>query len=303
MPEQTLKEIALEKAKKRPELVDYLTKKAPILESVKWIPASHGLWNVEEVLTNVQGASFVDLGAPLGAMKAETNLRQTYVSVLGGEMEVSKDKAAQFGGAQKYFARRESAILKKAGMDAELAIWQDYWRKAALRASMKADAGGAANCSSLMVVRFDQEVNIGIYDPACFNQGRLLEITPLNGGNIYHLRSQSGVIGYGLEYRGRFGWQLLEPKKAVYAIVNITDDHLPTLDMVEDAIAAVEGSAADTYIYGHHAVLQKTMSAIKKDYLQLTNNDKSLSTAIGDINGVKCVGSYNMPWKTEEAVS
>ena len=37
---QTLKEIALEKAKKRPELVDYLTEEAPILTLLKWIPAT-----------------------------------------------------------------------------------------------------------------------------------------------------------------------------------------------------------------------------------------------------------------------
>ena len=94
---QTLKEIALEKAKKRPELVDYLTEEAPILTLLKWIPATHGLWNVEEVLDEITGASFTDLGAPLPTMQAETQLRQTYVSLMGGEIEVSKDKAAQFG--------------------------------------------------------------------------------------------------------------------------------------------------------------------------------------------------------------
>ena len=98
---QTLHEIALEKAKKRPELVDFLTEEAPILAMLKWIPATHGLWNVEEVLDSIKGASFTDLGAPLPTMNAETQLRQTHVNLLGGEVEVSKDKAAQFGGAQK----------------------------------------------------------------------------------------------------------------------------------------------------------------------------------------------------------
>ena len=92
---QTLHEIALDKAKKRPELVDFLTEEAPILKMLKWIPATHGLWNVEEILDSIQGASFTDLGAPLPSMKAETQLRQTYVNLLGGEVEVSKDKAAQ----------------------------------------------------------------------------------------------------------------------------------------------------------------------------------------------------------------
>ena len=130
---QTLHEIALEKAKKRPELVDFLTEEAPILAMLKWIPATHGLWNVEEVLDSITGATFTELGAPLPSMKAETQLRQTFVSLLGGEVEVSKDKADQFGGAQKYFARRENAFFRQAGMDTELAIWRDYWRRAALK--------------------------------------------------------------------------------------------------------------------------------------------------------------------------
>ncbi|WP_308620863.1 major capsid protein [uncultured Desulfovibrio sp.] len=303
MVPQTLKEIALDKAKKRPELVDYLTEESPILAMLKFIPATHGLWNVEEVLSRVEGPSFVDLGEPLPGMMAETNLRQTYVSVLGGEMEVAKDKADQFGGAAKYFARRESAILKKAGMDTELAIWRDHWRKAALKAGLVTKGGATSKCYTVMVVRFDKEINIGIYDPNGFNQGRLVDITPINGGNLYHLRSQKDVLGYGVEYRGRFGWQNLAPERAVHAIVNVTAAKLPSLVQLEDAIAAVRGTAENTYIFGNHKILQKTMSAIKKEYLQMTVNDGSMKTAIGDINGVRVVGSYNLPDGTEDAVA
>ena len=67
---QTLREIALDKARKRPELVDFLTEEAPILAMLKWIPATHGLWNVEEVLANVQGPAFGELGAPLPDRKS-----------------------------------------------------------------------------------------------------------------------------------------------------------------------------------------------------------------------------------------
>ena len=300
---QTLKEIALDKAKKRPELVDYLTEESPILAMLKWIPATHGLWNVEEVLANVQGPAFGELGAPLPSMKADTNLRQTYVSVLGGEMEVSKDKADQFGGAPKYFARRESAILKKAGSDTELAIWRDHWRKAALARKLVSKGKAASNAYTVLVVRFDKEINIGIYDPTGFNQGRLVDITPINGGSLYHLRSQEGVLGYGVEYRGRFGWQNLAPERAVHAIVNVNADNLPGLGQLEDAIAAVRGTAENTYIFGHHKILQKTMSSIKKEDLQMTVNDGSMKTVIGDINGVRLVGSYNLPDGTEAAVN
>lgn len=300
---QTLHEIALDKAKKRPELVDFLTEEAPILKMLKWIPATHGLWNVEEVLDSIQGASFTDLGAPLPSMKAETQLRQTYVNLLGGEVEVNKDKADQFGGAAKYFARRENAFYKQAGMDTELAIWRDYWRKAALKHKLVTKCGATANAYTILIVRFDQENNIGIYDPTQFNQGRLLDPEPLNGGSLYHLRSQPGVAGYGVEYRGRFGWQLLNAERAVFGLVNVDAEHLPTLSQIEDAIAAVRGTATNTYIFGHHKIVQKTFSAIKQADIMYVNGDKDLQTIIGAINGIKIIGSYNLPDGTETAVA
>ena len=45
------------------------------------------------------------------------------------------------------------------------------------------------------------------------------------------------------------------------------------------------------------------MSSIKKEYLQMTINDGSMKTVIGDINGVKLVGSYNLPDGAEAAVN
>lgn len=300
---QTLHEIALDKAKKRPELVDFLTEEAPILKMLKWIPATHGLWNVEEVLDSIQGASFTDLGAPLPSMKAETQLRQTNVNLLGGEVEVSKDKAAQFGGAANYFSRRENAFYKQAGMDTELAIWRDYWRKAALKNKLITKCSATANAYTILIVRFDQENNIGIYDPTQFNQGRLLNPEPLNGGALYHLRSQPGVSGYGVEYRGRFGWQLLNPARAVHAIVNVDSANLPTLSQIEDAIASVRGTATNTYIFGHHKIVQKAFSAIKQADIMYVNGDNSIQTIIGAINGIKIIGSYNLPDGTENAVA
>ena len=305
---QTLHEIAMEKAKKRPELVDFLTEDAPILAMLKWIPATHGLWNVEEVLDAISGASFTDLGAPLPSMKAETQLRQTYVNLLGGEVEVSKDKADQFGGAQKYFARRENAVFRQAGMDTELAIWRDYWRRAAVSGKLFTKCGGSGSAlSTVMVVRFDQENNVGIYDPAQFNQGRLLDPSPINGGSLYHLRSQPGVLGYGVEYRGRFGWQLLNPARAVHALVNIdlaeSAPKLPTLTQIEDAIASIHGSAANTMIFGHHRVVQRVFSSIKQADVMYVNGDTNLQTIVGAINGVRVVGSYNIPDGTEKAVA
>jgi len=306
---QTLKEIALDKAKKRPELVDYLTEDAPILDALKWIPATHGLWNVTEVLTGIEGPSFVDLGAPLPTVTARTGLEQTYVSVMGGEQEVAVDKAAQFGGPEKYFSRREKPIMRQAGMDTETRIYEAYWRKAALAKSLYTGAGGSAaasgatGLSSIMVVRMDEDLNTGIYDPSGFSAGRLLEISPINGGSQYHLRSQEGVLGFGVSYRGRFGWQLLEPERTVYGIVNISSAKLPTMSMIDDAIAAVRGKPSNTFIFGHPKILGRVFSALKTANIEFVNSDSNLRTLVSMYNDIRIVGSYNVSDGNEAAVS
>ncbi len=300
---QTLREIAIDKAKKRPELVDYITEDAPILDQLKWISASHGLWNVEEVLSDITGAQFVDLDAPLPTLDSKTKLQQTYVSVLGGEMVVGEDKAAQFGGAPKYFAKREKHILRKAGMDTEIAIFDNYWRKAAVKQKLYTKAGGSGSAlSTIVVCKFDEALNTGIYDPTQFSSGRLIEPKPINGGNLYQINA-AGTLGYGVRYKGRFGWQLLEPKECVYAICNIDANHLPTLDMLEDAIDAVKGKPSNTMILGNYKVLRKTLSALKMANIQYSNGDQSIKTFIGDINGIKICGSYNVSDLNETAVA
>lgn len=310
MPAQTLKEIANEMAKKRPELVDYLTEEAPIVEKLKWIPASHGLWNVEEALSDIKGPSFVDLGAPLPSMEAKTDLETTYVSVMGGEIEVSKDKAARFGGAPKYFAKREKPILTKAGNDTETALYEKHWRAAAITDSKRyTKAGGTAGSGdttglySIMVVRFDEQVNTGIYDPTGFVSGKLLEISPINGGNSYHLRTEAGVLGYGVEYRGRFGWQLLDPDKTVHGIVNISASKLATMDMIDDAISSVRGKPTNTMIMGHPRILNKVFSSLKRANVQFVNGDNNLKMAVTHYNDIPILGSYNLNEGNEDAVS
>lgn len=300
---QTLREIALDKAKKRPELVDFLLEESPILDTVKWIPASHGLWNVEEQLTSVTGAQFVDLDAPLPTMDASTKLRQTFVSVMGGTMTVGEDKAAQFGGAPAYFARREPKLLKKAGMDTEKAIYTDQWRRAAIKEKLFTKCGGTgSSLSTVLIVRQEADNNVGIYDPTGFSQGRLLDIRPVNSGALYAINA-AGTLGYGVRYKGRFGWQILEPGRAVYALVNCDASHLPTVAQVEDAVAAVRGTPANTLILGNEVLLGKMVSSWKMEKIQYTIENGGLNTRFGDLNGIKIRGSYNVSDFNESAVA
>ena len=100
-----------------------------------------------------------------------------------------------------------------------------------------------------------------------------------------------------------FGWQLLNSERAVFGLVNVDAEHLPTLSQIEDAIAAVRGTATNTYILGHHKIVQKTFSAIKQADIMYVNGDNSIQTIIGAINGIKIIGSYNLPDGTETAVA
>ena len=230
--------------------------------------------------------------------------------MLGGEIEVSKDKAQQFGGAPKYFARREKPVLNKAGSDTETALYEKYFRAAAITSSKRyTNVGGTAASSgdtglySIMVVRFDEQVNTGIYDPTCFESGHLVEISPINGGNAYHLRSQSGVLGYGVEYRGRFGWQLLDPDKTVFGLVNISASKLPTMTMIDHAIAEVRGKNTNTMILGHPKILGKVFSALKQAKVQFSNGDSNLQMAVTHYDKIPIVGSYNINKGNEAAVA
>jgi hypothetical protein len=300
---QTLREIAADKAKKRPELVDYITEDAPILDVLKWIPASHGLWNVEEVMSDVTGPQFVDLDSPLPDMNVSTGLTQTYVQVLGGKMKVGEDKADQFGGHHAYFAKREPKILRKAGMDTEVAIFRDFWRKAAIKKKAYTSAGGTGSkLSTIIVAKFD-ELNTGIYDPKQFTSGRLINWAAINGGNLHDIGN--GVMGYAVRAKGRFGWQLLAPEKNLHAIVNIdiANNKLPTLTQLEEAIDAVRGKVNNTMILGHYSVLRHIFSALKMDKVQYANSDSSIKTLVGDLNGIKLVGSYNVSDRNETAVA
>lgn len=56
-------------------------------------------------------------------------------------------------------------------------------------------------------------------------------------------------------------------------------------------------------IFGHHRVVQRVFGAIKKADIMYVNGDKDLQTIVGAINGVKVVGSYNLPDSNETAVA
>ena len=140
----TMHEIGVLYARKQPGMIDSLTEDAPILKMIKFIAATHGLWNVAEKLNDITGPGFVRFDAPLPQLNVTSDLVTTELQKMGGSLEVPTDRALRFGGPQAYFARKQNYILKKAGMDAEVQIVLKNLLKGALVEKNVFDAGGSS---------------------------------------------------------------------------------------------------------------------------------------------------------------
>ncbi len=296
---QTLHEIAIKHAKKQAGMVDSLTEESPILAHVKWKAASHGLWNVAERLTDIQGAGFTEPDAPLPYMSASTDLVHTDLHVMGGTMEVPTQRAKKFGGATKYFAERQNHILKKAGMDTERQLVFMNWLKGAQDEKNLFDAKGTGQGWFILAVRFDELSNVGLYDPDQFDSGRLLKIDfPYNGAEHYlHSPKYEGVLGYSVTYRGNFGYQMLDAKRTVAAIVNIDETHKPSADMIDDLLATVRSRPGTTYLFTSPRGKIYGINPYKVENVQLANNDTEAKTRIETWNGISIVTSHNIAEK------
>lgn len=296
---QTLHEIAIKHAKKQAGMVDSLTEESPVLAHVKWKAASHGLWNVAERLTDIQGAGFTEPDAPLPYMSASTDLVHTDLHVMGGTMEVPTQRAKKFGGATKYFAERQNHILKKAGMDTERQLVFMNWLKGAQDEKNLFDAKGTGQGWFILAVRFDELSNVGLYDPDQFDSGRLLKIDfPYNGAEHYlHSPKYEGVLGYSVTYRGNFGYQMLDAKRTVAAIVNIDETHKPSADMIDDLLATVRSRPGTTYLFTSPRGKIYGINPYKVENVQLANNDTEAKTRIETWNGISIVTSHNIAEK------
>lgn len=302
MATYNLKEIANEHAKKQPKMVDDLTMKTPVLERVRWEPASHGLWNNAELVTDIDGPQFVNADSALPMMNVATDIVKTDLAVLGGEMEVPKDTADQFGGAANYFGKKQPRLLKNAGMSTERKLYYDNWMAKAIADGNIKDAGATTGgVYSIVAVRIEEGVNCGLFDPTGFKSGTLLEVLPVNNAALYHLRSKPGVLGYGVALAGRFGWQNLSDK-TVAACVNIQLGKLPTATMIDDLIADVHGDPSDTMLVCHHKARNLALAPFKEGALRMGVEDKEYNREIDKWNGVPVICTYNLEDGTEVVV-
>lgn len=294
----TLHEICVKYAKKQTGMADSLTEDAPIMRVVRWKESSHGLWNVAEAVSEIEGPAFVEPDAPLPAMRVSSDLRHTDLSVMGGTMQVPTMRAKEFGGPARYFAERQNLILKKAGMDTEIQLVKQNWLAAAKAAKNMRDAGATAKGWFILAVRFDEINNIGLFDPKQFVQGRLFTITsPYDGAEHLLTGDYAGVYGYSIVYRASFGWQILDAKRTCAAIVNIDETHAPTATMIDDALADVRAQPGSTFLFCGPKAKIYGLNSYKLENIQLANGDVNANTRIETWNGIPIIVSHNFTEK------
>lgn len=297
----TLKELSVLYAKKQPKMVDEITEETPILAMIPFEEASHGLWNMYEEVTDITGAGFVEIDAPLPDIGMESDLKKLDLSIMGGKMEVGEDKAKLFGGKEKYFAKKMPKILKQSGVDTEVAILYNNIRKYCVDHNLLKDAGGSLNtCYSILVVRFESGVTTGLYSPEGFKQGAMLHTMPINGGSLY-VRASDSVLVYGLRIKGYFGFQIAS-LKTLHAIVNIYSGNIPTKTQMDDAIAEVRGNPGNTYLFMHHKC-RNLLYDYKDSALNMGPKQKDYDREVDKWNGIPIICSYNFLDGTEEAIT
>jgi hypothetical protein len=304
MAMETLREISNKFAKKQPQQVEYLIEESPILEACKWTAASHNLWNAAEKVEDITGPGYVKMNDELPVVGVSTGMEKIDLNILGGEMEVPEDTAKMHGGAMAYFAKKQPLVLKKAGNDTELKLFQDNWRQYAIDNKNVIDAGGTGvGLNTILCVRFDEAANVGLYNPNQFKQGALLEIAFISNGALMRLKHApyTGVNGFGMQMKAHFGWQMLNPK-TICAIVNVRDGKIPTEIMMDDMVTGARGSNRNTYIFCHPRAQTHFINPLKTGKMHTVVQDKALDTTVESWNGIPVVTSYNLLWNGESQV-
>ena len=302
----SLYEIALGPDKSQRAVVDAITCEAPILRDLPMEPSSHGLWNIYESMKDITGGDLVDLDAPLPKVSAESELKQTDLSIIGGEMEVGEDTARKLGGPVSYFAKKATPVLRKTGMSAERSLLYDNFRAFAIRNGNIQSAGGTGTRNySILCVHYVPGEITGVYDPAGFGNGKTFDLTPIAGGELY--KNAEGRLVYGMRLKTYFGVQLANPDY-VSAIVNCDIDSdtssartFPTMRQMDKLLIDAR-AGQNTFIFCHPAVKAYLGTTCKLENMTLVSGN-GFSTQIDAWNGVPIITSFNFDNGTETAVS
>jgi hypothetical protein len=296
------REIAIENAAKQSVLIDSLLEESPILAGMPMEASTHGLSNVFEKITATTGAGMVDFDAPLGSMDATTELAQNDLSIIGGEMFVGEDKARKFGSATSYFDKKLPIALKQTGMDIEASILYNNLRAFTIENSKAVSAGGSSDTNySIVAVTWTRGEVTGLYDAEGFGNGKVFDIQPINGGNLY--KNSDGILGYGIRAKSYMGVQLAN-KRYLSSVVNIDLDSAtpsPITDVMMDDLLLKCRYNSSTKLYMHPRVLSY-LQKYKGDKIQMSVSETDINRVVMRWNGIEIVTSYNFKDATETDV-
>jgi len=301
MLKNLFREVAIKDAPKQEVMVDSITEESPILDMLPMQAASNGLHNLYEDLKDIEGAKVVNLDEALPDIGADGEVKQIDLSVLGGSQEVGEDKAGKMGGPAAYFAGKMPAILSETGSNVETSLIYNSILPYAKENGRMQDAGGTndGNMFSMCCVKWVPGETTGLYDPSGFGNGKLFDVAPLNGGNIY--KDKDGVIVYGQRIKTYLGVQLVNPRN-VSAIANIdlvidTESAtgytaLPTEAQIDTMITEARGNPANTFLYMHQKV-KNALNGYKGSALETNVMDTDYNRTFDMWNGFRIITSYN----------
>lgn len=303
------REVAIERATKQPEMVDYLLNSNPILANMPMKPTSNGPNHVYEELLDVTEAQIVDMDEALPYVDSDSQLKQVNISAIGGKIIVGEDKAKALGGPGMYFNSKLPKVIQKTGNSLEQSVIYNNFRAGAIaaygnsalqdntdHAIAKGGVGSALN--SIIAVKYDMDDTTGLYDPNGFGNGLLFDMMPLSGGNLY--THTDGREIYGMRMKSHFGVLTSNPRNLA-TIVNIDAANVPTEDEIDIILEAIRATSTDSILYMAPKTL-RLLRQYKDSALRMGVAEKNFDRQIDEWNGIPILTSYNFLKDQETAV-
>lgn len=301
-------ELSIKYAKKQTEMIDQFTEDAPIISALPMEASTHGLMNVYEELISADSAEQVDFDALMPEVDVQSKLIQENLAKFGATMSVGEDTAQKYGGVKSYFTKKTPPFLRVTGQNMEFALLYNIIRAKAFAFGKIMSAGGSNNHNySLLIVRWISGENMGLYDKDGFGNGKVFDLTPLNGGTLHKItKNGKDMLGYAQRFATYFGVQIAN-KRYIEAIANIDLDddgtgkykNMFTETQMDDALDFARAGSG-TVIYCHPKVKRAMGQTFKTSRLHTVVGDNNVGTGIEYYDEIPIITTRNFKRGTED---
>lgn len=266
----------------------------PILDILLFEPSSHGLKNIFTELDSADIIGKRNFDGGFSEVSASFSQTEVDLNLYGAVLKVPSDTAKKMGGADKYFARQLPSILQSTGIAYETNTLRNELLNTSTRANKNVSVGSGNEY--MIAMEWIPGINTMLYDPSMYGKGMMFELSKLNNGAEYEIRTRDNQVflGYGLALRSNFGVQIADTRK-ISSISGLDLSQSLPADL-EDKIDAMIDEARlgnNGVIYMSPKLLTK-LSKYKTDRLVTNVMDSNLNRRIGLWNGVRIITSYNL---------